>query len=145
MSGFLSLGNYTIPRTIGELQLRQQSGITILNYTIPRTTGELQRKTPAFIYNRNYTIPRTTGELQLHTLWYSRWKHYTICIWKYYIILKKSQHIKRSSHKKYIFLTFPKNSSKLKPCSYKTAGNITLPATLPTDKKISSISCRSKL
>ena len=58
---------------------------------------------------------------------------------------KNLKHIKRSSHKKYIFLTFPKNSSKLKPCSSKTAGNITLPATLPTDKKISSISCSSTL
>ena len=133
--------HYTIPRTTGELQQWRLPSSWCFYYTIPRTTGELQLVCWWFFDILNYTIPRTTGELQLNRnkinniikLYHTKNHRGTtttrsvICsmVTLYHMYLEilhhtqKSQHSKKSSHKKYIFLTFPSNPIKLKLSSSK--------------------------
>ena len=56
--------DYTIPRTVRELQRIRSALIDLYDYTIPRTVRELQPKTFCNVGLRNYTIPRTVRELQ---------------------------------------------------------------------------------
>ena len=56
--------NYTIPRTVRELQLRPWKRPLSDNYTIPRTVRELQPIFPRRVWTLHYTIPRTVRELQ---------------------------------------------------------------------------------
>ena len=56
--------NYTIPRTVRELQLRPWKRPLSDNYTIPRTVRELQQPTACPSMWTDYTIPRTVRELQ---------------------------------------------------------------------------------
>ena len=52
----LRWAHYTIPRTVRELQQRQEPSLSALHYTIPRTVRELQLCVSDTDY---YTIPRT--------------------------------------------------------------------------------------
>ena len=61
--------DYTIPRTVRELQPIICHCVRKIHYTIPRTVRELQL--PGHTSNRifNYTIPRTVRELQHQMKW----------------------------------------------------------------------------
>ena len=56
--------NYTIPRTVRELQRRVNCTMRRAYYTIPRTVRELQPIFPRRVWTLHYTIPRTVRELQ---------------------------------------------------------------------------------
>ena len=56
--------NYTIPRTVRELQPVTVAGACTQDYTIPRTVRELQHRLRLETLLQDYTIPRTVRELQ---------------------------------------------------------------------------------
>ena len=66
MPALLKSSDYTIPRTIRELQLIAFDLVHKHDYTIPRTIRELQHRQRKRVATVHYTIPRTIRELQHH-------------------------------------------------------------------------------
>ena len=60
---------YTIPRTVRELQPRSRTSFRRKYYTIPRTVRELQHSVYEELRKEDYTIPRTVRELQRYSSW----------------------------------------------------------------------------
>ena len=56
--------DYTIPRTVRELQPTVTYMRVDVDYTIPRTVRELQHPGAELREHADYTIPRTVRELQ---------------------------------------------------------------------------------
>ena len=74
----LHLADYTIPRTVRELQRSRKSRNGSRYYTIPRTVRELQLDAGYNPLLNNYTIPRTVRELRPKTRTRFRHEYYTI-------------------------------------------------------------------
>ena len=70
--------DYTIPRTVRELQPVESAHNGAKYYTIPRTVRELQHTMEHELERRHYTIPRTVRELQLSALSLNSVSNYTI-------------------------------------------------------------------